>query len=191
MTCGRGLRSRVDLPADLEVTAWSAGDGERTIQGLRHQAKPIWGVQYHPEVRLTLLGALLGDADSQSISSTRGTALLHAFLLEVHSHHGRPALYPALKERIVSSCAYRVSAAGFTTNGRNTPLPAYPTPPGTPPLRSMTTPSLPERRWRLAERRLGDVGMGWSTSDAFERLIREKDRGLGQIWLDGQSVCQF
>lgn len=40
------------LPEELEVTAWSTGEGEATIQGLRHREYPIWGVQYHPEVRL-------------------------------------------------------------------------------------------------------------------------------------------
>lgn len=38
------------LPAELEATAWSSGTGEQTIQGLRHRDRPIWGVQYHPEV---------------------------------------------------------------------------------------------------------------------------------------------
>jgi anthranilate synthase component 2 len=41
---------RSTLPAALEVTAWTAEPGwEDEIQGLRHRAFPVWGVQFHPE----------------------------------------------------------------------------------------------------------------------------------------------
>jgi anthranilate synthase component II len=52
---------RASLPADLRVTS-TADDGE--IMGVRHQALPIEGVQFHPE----------------SILSEHGHALLRNFL---------------------------------------------------------------------------------------------------------------
>lgn len=37
------------LPETLVPIAWSAADGEREIQAVRHREHPVWGVQFHPE----------------------------------------------------------------------------------------------------------------------------------------------
>ena len=50
---------REDLPAELEVTAWT-DDGE--IMGVQHQSRPVHGVQFHPESIATEYGhELLGN----------------------------------------------------------------------------------------------------------------------------------
>lgn len=53
------------VPADLEVTAWTAGRSERDeIQAVQHRSHPVWGVQFHPE----------------SIASEGGRVLMRNFL---------------------------------------------------------------------------------------------------------------
>lgn len=46
------IHFNVDLPKELEICAWSNGilDQEPIIMGLKHKSRPIWTVQFHPEV---------------------------------------------------------------------------------------------------------------------------------------------
>lgn len=50
--------SRENLPAELEVDAWSE-DG--VIMGMHHREQPVYGVQFHPEAVLTEYGHELLD----------------------------------------------------------------------------------------------------------------------------------
>ena len=72
MTVGRYHSLAVDpekLPADLQVTAMSE-DG--VVMGLRHRARPVFGVQFHPESVLTEDGLALLD---NFVNITRQPAL--------------------------------------------------------------------------------------------------------------------
>ena len=52
--------SEGQLPADLEVSAWTTDrDGSRVIMGLRHRKFLVEGVQFHPESVLTKDGKRL------------------------------------------------------------------------------------------------------------------------------------
>jgi anthranilate synthase/aminodeoxychorismate synthase-like glutamine amidotransferase len=62
---------RENLPAELEVTAWT-DDG--TVMGLRHRQYPLAGVQFHPEAILTEHGhALLSNFLQDARSWRQGT----------------------------------------------------------------------------------------------------------------------
>lgn len=61
---------RATLPASLEVTAWTADEGDEEIMGIRHREWPLEGVQFHPE----------------SILTVEGKALLQNFLDRVPGH---------------------------------------------------------------------------------------------------------
>lgn len=45
-----------NLPATLEVIAWSYDNKQKVIMGLKHKNLPIYGVQYHPEAILSEYG---------------------------------------------------------------------------------------------------------------------------------------
>jgi anthranilate synthase/aminodeoxychorismate synthase-like glutamine amidotransferase len=58
------------LPPVLEPVAWSE---EGTLQGMRHQELPYWGVQFHPESILTEAGPQLVDNFLALCSEERAT----------------------------------------------------------------------------------------------------------------------
>ncbi|KAK8844826.1 hypothetical protein IAR55_006676 [Kwoniella newhampshirensis] len=173
------------LPDELEVTAWSVASDAfagrpSTIQGLKHKSHPIWGVQYHPE----------------SISSTRGAALLQAFIDQVYLHHERPSSFPTLHTDIISSCAYRVAArAAKLPRSRKASVSGLPTPPITPTGSRAPTPSGTRNASKpshMAEKRYGEVGRDLKTQEVFEKLVRNpsrkgKEKAIGEVWLDGQT----
>jgi para-aminobenzoate synthetase len=60
------------VPGDLRVTAWTPDD---VVMGLEHRARPLWGVQFHPE----------------SISTEHGATLLRNFRDLTRAQGRRPA----------------------------------------------------------------------------------------------------
>jgi len=52
--------SEADLPAELELVAWTAAD--RVPMAVRHRHRPRWGLQFHPDSILTPAGPALARA---------------------------------------------------------------------------------------------------------------------------------
>jgi anthranilate synthase/aminodeoxychorismate synthase-like glutamine amidotransferase len=68
--------SPAGLPAELEITAWSADRPAREeIMGLRHRTLPIFGVQFHPE----------------SVATKHGKTMLRNFLELAADAPARPS----------------------------------------------------------------------------------------------------
>ncbi|MEJ7741840.1 MAG: aminodeoxychorismate/anthranilate synthase component II [Nocardioidaceae bacterium] len=52
----------VEMPAELEETAWCQGVSGRVTMGVAHRSRPLAGVQFHPESVLTVGGRQLVES---------------------------------------------------------------------------------------------------------------------------------
>jgi para-aminobenzoate synthetase len=81
-----------ELPGNLEPLAW-AGDG--TLMALRHQSRPWWGVQFHPESICSEYGARLlrnfHDLTVEWLAAPSPGSTLASFVPE--TRRGIPALH--------------------------------------------------------------------------------------------------
>jgi para-aminobenzoate synthetase len=73
-----------DVPAELEIVAWSADD---VVMGLRHRTKPLWGVQFHPESICTQYGReLLANFRALALAHRGGASPSGAARQPEHAH---------------------------------------------------------------------------------------------------------
>lgn len=81
-----------ELPGDIVPLAW-AGDG--TLMALRHQSRPWWGVQFHPESICSEYGARLlrnfHDLTVEWMAAPQRTSTFGSFVPE--TRHGSDALH--------------------------------------------------------------------------------------------------
>ena len=133
------------------------------------------------------------SAHNQSISSTRGSALLHAYLDKVHSYHSTPSSYPPLTSALTSACSYRIASAPKPLSRPSSrPPSAWPTPPMSPTQSSSSHDNLlplPSHSIRMVEKQLPE-GKDLKTQDVFEKVVRTrkgKEKAVGEVWLDGQT----
>lgn len=127
--------------------------------------------------------------------------MVHAFLDQVHKHHSTPPSFPPLSHALKTSCSFRVASNGGSSKPSSirrsaSAIAAFPTPPISPAAsyssqEDLTTPVASSSLLRTKEIKFGDLGKALATQDVFERVIRSrkgKEKALGDIWLDGQTV---
>ncbi len=64
------------LPDALRETAWTVGDKQSLLMGVRHRQKPQFGVQFHPE---SILTGRVTETNQGSISLAVGKQLIKTF----------------------------------------------------------------------------------------------------------------
>lgn len=100
-----------ELPAHLEKIAWTRGG---IVMGVRHRARPLWGVQFHPE----------------SIGTEHGAAVLANFLELTREHHRRRR--PGARVSVVAPEPPEPPEPPETRNGPTRAAPARSIVPGRP-----------------------------------------------------------
>ncbi|MEU8827453.1 chorismate-binding protein [Streptomyces sp. NPDC048636] len=143
------------LPLGLQGIAWSE-DG--VLMGLRHRARPLWGVQFHPESVLTGFGYRM-------FVNFRDLTIEHANGESVTSITGRRRARPA------------GGPAAEPSPERTPPRAARARRPPAAARRAEKEP-VPERHYRLHARWLADAT---DTEAAFTRLYADAP---GAFWLD-------
>ncbi len=127
---------------------------------------------------------MLAITQRQSISSTHGSTLLNTFIDRVHTHHGSPTAFPPLAKIVKDACASRIASSPSKpqrsiVSGSSAPLQQR---------------GEPSTRLRLVEKRFGELGRDLRTQDVFQTVVRShkgKEKAVGEVWLDGQTVRFF
>ena len=154
------------LPSELQIDAWLESDPSQ-IMGLSHVSKPLWGVQFHPEVRLLPNETLSRRPDPsfaidyQSIHSDLGQLVLQNFLRLA-------AVEPA---RSLSSAAIPDAILAVSATARHEGEAA------------IVSPSA--KRYKLEIRRFS-AGNGLGAQRVFETLVQ--GNAPGDFWLDSAMV---
>ncbi|SCV72385.1 BQ2448_3922 [Microbotryum intermedium] len=169
--------STQNFPDELQPIAWSNNGGRDEIMALRHRSKPLWGVQFHPEVlidHLLIAFPLLFQAYlpffglPQSICSTHGSTILSNFLSLVSAHH-------AGQSTSIPSLPLPLDVRALTTSYKRGLPSVIPDVPAGPPS---------YRPWLWEQRTIQLENENERTpQEVFEGLVKGLN-DLGEVWLD-------